>query len=183
MIICRDKTNLTLRPLMADIETNQHRVLWDIGTKFHSPQVTTKLDIDLSKNISKDSFFPLLNNMALHKLRKNRALGVDKGLHRLVKILWSSTWNDYQIEKLILTSAFLSLYFLLSFGLILYFIIFVVLGYCLLEVINSILSKRNNFSIIHSYAQTWFACKVVEGILYLVSTFLIEFRTEDDPFS
>lgn len=137
---------------MAYIEADKHSILRYVSSELHSPQVTTKLDVDLTKNIGEDGFFSLLDDVALDKLGQNRSLGIDESFKRLIEIFGSSSRNNHEIEVLIFACAFLSFDFLLSFGLVLNLIIFKVLGDSLFKIVNSILLQFDNLSIFHSNA-------------------------------
>ena len=67
-IICGDVSNDTLSSFMADVNTNEHCFPRDFGTEVHSPEVTTKLSIDLSQDVGVDTLIVLFNGSTVNEL-------------------------------------------------------------------------------------------------------------------
>lgn len=77
LIIGCTKTDYTLFSFMAYIDTNEHRLLRNLRSKIKSPQISSKLCVDLPQNIDIDSIIVFLNGLAGNKLGDNWTISVD----------------------------------------------------------------------------------------------------------
>ncbi len=74
---------------MANIDTHEHGLRGDFFAEVHSPEVTTKLGIDLSHNVEVDTVVITVDGLACHELRDDGVVGVDLVLDSSVEVLLS----------------------------------------------------------------------------------------------
>ena len=68
LIVGGTESNDTLLSLVAHIDTYKHGLLRDLRPKVETPQVTSKLGIDLSQDVDIDSIVVLLDGLARNEL-------------------------------------------------------------------------------------------------------------------
>jgi hypothetical protein len=86
-IISGTESNGRLLTLMANINTNQHSFLGDLGAKAHAPQVTTDLSIHLTDNVHEDTIVVFGDGSVGYKLGDDRGFTVYFILEEGIKIL------------------------------------------------------------------------------------------------
>lgn len=84
---------------MADINSNQHGFLGNFRSEVHSPEISTKFGIDLSKDVHVDSIVVFVDDLSLDKLRNHRRVSVDGILDLLIEVISSSSEGDDNQEK------------------------------------------------------------------------------------
>jgi len=90
-IIGSNKTNDRLFTFVANIDTNKHGLVGNFLTKVHSPEITSKLSIDLSDNVEVDAVIISHDSFACDKLRDDRVIRVNFIFNGRVESLLSQT--------------------------------------------------------------------------------------------
>jgi hypothetical protein len=183
LIVCCAETNDTLFTLMANIDSDEHRLWRDFRTEVKTPKISTKLCIDLSQDIDVDPVVVLLDRLAWYELRDNWTVGVDLVLQSCVKmLLLDRVRHDDQEEVKVLALAWLAALSALC--------VFTA-NVSAVVVINSVLEGFDTWLVAELYDVTvvnvdiessllW---KLVESIVQVFSMRDIFLKTEDCPLS
>lgn len=76
-IVSCTETNDTLLSFMAHIDAYKHRFFWYFFSEIKSPEISSKLCVNLSENVNINSVIILLNCFCWNELRYNRAISVN----------------------------------------------------------------------------------------------------------
>lgn len=93
-VVGGNETNDGLLALVADINTYEHCLRGDFLVEVHSPQITTKLHVDLTDDVHVDPVVVSVDRLVGHELRDNGVVGVDLVLDGLVEELLPSGVRD-----------------------------------------------------------------------------------------
>jgi hypothetical protein len=72
---------------VTDIDSNEHGLLRNLGSKRHSPEVTAKLGIHLANDVQEDPVIVLLDGAVGHELGNDGTVTVDLVFQEGVEVL------------------------------------------------------------------------------------------------
>lgn len=90
-VVGGNKANDGLLALVAHINAYEHCLRGDLLVEVHSPQITTKLHVDLTDDVHVDPVVVSVNGLVGHELRDNGVVRVDLVLYGLVEVFLSSS--------------------------------------------------------------------------------------------
>lgn len=99
-IISSDETNDTLLSFVANIDSNKHCLGGNVFSKVHSPEITTKLGINLSHNVEVDSIIVSVDGLAGDELRDDWVVRVNLIFNGCVEVLLTEAIRDDHQEEL-----------------------------------------------------------------------------------
>lgn len=179
------EANDGLLTLVTDIDSHEHSFLRDVFVEVHTPQVSTKLGVDLSENIDEDAVVVLHNGLSSHELRDHRRVSVNLALNSSVELLLPDmVWHDDK-EEVVFRPILLRL-LSLAFSTRVLRSNFVVVKTVdsLLEVINARpVIECNNVTVVNVNSHALLLREVIELVLNVLSILNILFDAENGPSS
>lgn len=183
LIICCTESNDTLLSFVAHIDTYKHGLLRYLRPKVETPQVSSKLSIDLSQDVDIDSIVVLLDGLARDELWNNWTVCVDLVFQSCVEVLLlDRVWHDDQEEVQVLgLFGFSKLSTICIFAADVLEIV-VIDGF--LKVLNSwLVAKFDNISIVDINVESSLVGELIESIVKILTVRNIFLETEDGPLS
>ena len=147
------------------------------------PQVSTQLGVDLSEDVDEDTIVELLDGLARHELRDDRAVCVDLVLESCVEVLLlDRVWHDDQ-EKVEIFSL-LWLLQLFSIGIFSADILGVVVVNGLLESFDiGLVAQLNDVSVVNVDVEPPLLRELVEAVVQVLAMLHILLEAKDRPLS
>jgi len=95
LIISSAEADDTLFTFMANIYSDKHCLFRDFISETESPKISSKLGIDLSKNVNIDPIIVFLDGLAGNELGNNWTVSVNLVLQSCIKmLLLDGIWHD-----------------------------------------------------------------------------------------
>jgi len=76
-VVCGTEANRRLLALVANVDTHEHGLVADLGSKRHAPQVAAELSVHLSDNVKEDAVIVLGDRAVSHELRNHWRVAVN----------------------------------------------------------------------------------------------------------
>jgi hypothetical protein len=100
LIICGNETNDGLFSLVANVDTNEHGLVGNLGAEVHSPEITTELGVDLSHDVQVDTIVVTVDGLGSDELRDDGVVRVNFIFNGGVEVLLSESVRDNDKEEL-----------------------------------------------------------------------------------
>lgn len=108
LIVCCAKSDNALFSFVTHINTNEHCLLWNLWSKVQAPEISSKLCVDLSKDVDVNSIVIFLDCLAWDKLWNYRTISVDLVFESSVQMLLFDgiRHNDQEKVEILCLSGF-----------------------------------------------------------------------------
>lgn len=85
---------------MANVDTNEHGLVGDLGAEVHSPEITSELGVDLSHDVQVDTIVVTVDGLGSDELRDDGVVRVNFIFNGGVEVLLSESVRDNDEEEL-----------------------------------------------------------------------------------